>query len=258
VTATKLAPSRSSTVLQNPAGCNGICDYSRLSPNGVNRGTRRLTVSAYLSIRHVKNYEAGLKSQWLDNRLRVNVTGYHMNWNDIQFTTLVPASCSSSAATRQGHDNGGEFDISFRPMSIGPWDSTVPTSMPSDAVVLSGVLRLVHCDLACAVGHAACFRAQGEGLAPGTLRLRVEFERSGTRTAQHVVRGPLMEHDVPRDARSAAELFADEPQAGRGLGHWLPICHRQCLRQACRSVINRSDYDFYQAINMAARRLPDR
>ncbi|HKS55342.1 MAG TPA: TonB-dependent receptor [Steroidobacteraceae bacterium] len=30
----------------------------------------------------LKNYELGLKSEWLDHRLRLNISGYYMEWND--------------------------------------------------------------------------------------------------------------------------------------------------------------------------------
>ena len=36
----------------------------------------------------LKNYEVGLKSQWLDNRLQVNVTAFFMEWDDIQLNAL--------------------------------------------------------------------------------------------------------------------------------------------------------------------------
>lgn len=38
----------------------------------------------------VNNIELGLKSQWLDNRLRVNIAGYHMNYKDKQEELSVP------------------------------------------------------------------------------------------------------------------------------------------------------------------------
>lgn len=35
------------------------------------------------------NYEAGLKSQWLDNRLQLNVSLFHMVWDDIQINADI-------------------------------------------------------------------------------------------------------------------------------------------------------------------------
>ena len=38
----------------------------------------------------LKNYEIGTKTQWLDNRLRLNVTAYHMIWDGIQVQAEDP------------------------------------------------------------------------------------------------------------------------------------------------------------------------
>jgi iron complex outermembrane recepter protein len=35
------------------------------------------------------NYEAGLKSEWLDNRLQLNVSLFHMEWDDIQINSDI-------------------------------------------------------------------------------------------------------------------------------------------------------------------------
>jgi iron complex outermembrane receptor protein len=47
------------------------------------------------------NYELGLKSSWLDNRLRVNVDGYFSKYDDIQLTLLncsgIPSIAAASA-----------------------------------------------------------------------------------------------------------------------------------------------------------------
>jgi hypothetical protein len=39
----------------------------------------------------LKNYEAGLKSRWLDERLQLNVIGYHQVWEDMQLELTDPA-----------------------------------------------------------------------------------------------------------------------------------------------------------------------
>ncbi len=40
----------------------------------------------------LKNYELGLKSQWLDNRLQLNVSLFFMQWDDIHLDDNVPRS----------------------------------------------------------------------------------------------------------------------------------------------------------------------
>jgi len=39
----------------------------------------------------LSNYEMGLKSKWLDNRLSLNVAGYYMKWKDSQAVTIEDA-----------------------------------------------------------------------------------------------------------------------------------------------------------------------
>jgi outer membrane receptor protein involved in Fe transport len=52
------------------------------------------------------NYEVGLKSQWLDNRLQWNVTLYQMDWEDIQRNITDPDDWSAN-----GHVNMGDAEI---------------------------------------------------------------------------------------------------------------------------------------------------
>ena len=40
----------------------------------------------------LKNYELGYKSQWADNRVRVNLTGFYMDWEDFQTEFVDPNS----------------------------------------------------------------------------------------------------------------------------------------------------------------------
>jgi iron complex outermembrane receptor protein len=51
---------------------------------------------------NLTNYEAGIKTSWLNNRLRVNVDGYFSKYNDIQLTLLncsgIPSIAAASAA----------------------------------------------------------------------------------------------------------------------------------------------------------------
>mgnify|MGYP002713135305 CR=1 FL=1 len=53
----------------------------------------------------VWNYELGLKSQWLDNRLRVNAATFFMDFQDLQIGTLIPGQAvivESASAEIQG------------------------------------------------------------------------------------------------------------------------------------------------------------
>ena len=64
------------------------------------------------------NYEIGIKSEWLDNRLQVNATVFYMEWDDIQ---LSLGSDQSGLWWLRGQDNGGggqntgvELDFDWR------------------------------------------------------------------------------------------------------------------------------------------------
>ena len=86
-------------------------------PNGVNRGAAPGIPQYYLSDT-VKNYEVGFKSQWLDNRLRLNLTAYRMKWDRIQLTTLVPGTIFF-VTTNAGKatNDGAELQLQYRPVS---------------------------------------------------------------------------------------------------------------------------------------------
>lgn len=60
------------------------------------------------------NYEIGLKSQWMDNRLRANVTAFYQTYEDFQVNQLVPEAASqlmSNAA--EVTSKGLEFDVTY-------------------------------------------------------------------------------------------------------------------------------------------------
>jgi len=65
----------------------------------------------------VTNYESGFKTDWLDGRIRVNITGFYMRYDDIQITTTDPVTTISrrfNAGT--GSTRGGEFEGTVIPV----------------------------------------------------------------------------------------------------------------------------------------------
>lgn len=79
--------------------------YSKgFRPGGVNRtnGAPPYTPD------FLKNYEIGFKTQWLDNRLRVNGSAYYEQWNDFQFTFKgqfgIPLIANAGNAAVKGAD----------------------------------------------------------------------------------------------------------------------------------------------------------
>lgn len=76
------------------------------------------------------NYEAGVKSTWLDNRLRVNVDGYFSQYRNIQLALLncdflnpppfgpnAGLPCALPFNAGDAHIKGAELETQFRPIS---------------------------------------------------------------------------------------------------------------------------------------------
>jgi iron complex outermembrane receptor protein len=63
----------------------------------------------------LNNYEIGLKSEWLDNRLQVNVTLFYMDWEDIQMTIRDPDKWYLRAQVNGegGRNAGAEIDFKW-------------------------------------------------------------------------------------------------------------------------------------------------
>jgi outer membrane receptor protein involved in Fe transport len=63
----------------------------------------------------LNNYEIGLKSEWLDNRLQFNATLFYMDWDDIQMTIVDPCCWYLRAQVNGegGQNTGGEFDFKW-------------------------------------------------------------------------------------------------------------------------------------------------
>jgi len=67
-------------------------------------------------------YESGVKSEWYDNRLRVNLAAYFSNYKNIQLTNLVPpppgalcAICTVRVNAGRAKIMGGELEIQAAP-----------------------------------------------------------------------------------------------------------------------------------------------
>jgi outer membrane receptor protein involved in Fe transport len=68
---------------------------------------------------YTHNYEAGVKSEWLDRRLQVNVAAYHIDWFDMQYSGDFFNGAFSGVLNCKGkcaHSNGAEFEVTARPM----------------------------------------------------------------------------------------------------------------------------------------------
>ncbi|MFC3077741.1 TonB-dependent receptor [Phenylobacterium terrae] len=70
----------------------------------------------------VVNYEAGVKTDWLDRRLRLNVSIFHMDYSDLQTQQSVPDASQGPGLSRLVTDTGDatirglEADFNFNPV----------------------------------------------------------------------------------------------------------------------------------------------
>lgn len=66
----------------------------------------------------LQNYEVGVKSEWLDGRLRANLTGFHMVWDDYQLGVTDPGPLFATMVINFGNAeiDGAELDMSAVPI----------------------------------------------------------------------------------------------------------------------------------------------
>ncbi len=80
-------------------------------PGGINR---RGTLPPY-GADTVDNYELGVKTDWLNHRLRVNFALYQLNWENIQLSFLGANGLTEIRNAGNARIRGFEFDILARP-----------------------------------------------------------------------------------------------------------------------------------------------
>ena len=62
------------------------------------------------------NYEVGIKSDWHQNRLRVNVAGYRINWTDIQQSVFLDCGFPLELNLGLVQNTGAELEVESRPL----------------------------------------------------------------------------------------------------------------------------------------------
>lgn len=72
---------------------------------------------------HLDNYEVGLKSEWLDKRLKFNIAAFLMKWDDIQVHFTRTTSGNGGAFWIEGNINGGNAEQKGVELS-GEWKAT--------------------------------------------------------------------------------------------------------------------------------------
>ncbi len=71
-------------------------------------------VTATFNPEHIWSYEAGAKTELFDRRLRVNVTAFHYDYNDLQIQSTISAGVVAIANAAQAKVNGFEAEVTAR------------------------------------------------------------------------------------------------------------------------------------------------
>jgi iron complex outermembrane receptor protein len=76
-------------------------------------GTNALTLS--FNPEYIWSYEAGIKSEWLDNRLRLNLTGFYYDYTNLQVQSLIAPGVASIGNAASAHAKGLELETIAKP-----------------------------------------------------------------------------------------------------------------------------------------------
>jgi iron complex outermembrane recepter protein len=71
----------------------------------------------------LSNYELGLKSQWFDNKLQLNISAFLMEWDDIQLRLASTSDSDTGAWWLEGNFNGSKAEQKGVELS-GEWYAT--------------------------------------------------------------------------------------------------------------------------------------
>ncbi len=83
--------------------------------NPINPSTGTLDPSEYKADT-LWNYELGVKTSWLNNRLTINAALYYIDWKDIQITIFRDDGFSYIGNAAKARSKGGELEITARPV----------------------------------------------------------------------------------------------------------------------------------------------
>lgn len=97
-----------------PGGPNNPAPASLCGAEVAGLGLSETQLSKY-GPDYLWNYEAGFKSAWLDRRLQVNGSVYHMAWKDVQQQIVLGCGYNITANFGEATSNGGELEISYLP-----------------------------------------------------------------------------------------------------------------------------------------------
>jgi outer membrane receptor protein involved in Fe transport len=89
---------------------NGCKFYS----NGTPCGTPSIGVPGFVNPDRTTNYEVGLKGQFLDQRLQLDMTVFYIHWVDIQISTISPEGVDYAGNGGTASSQGVEFNANYQ------------------------------------------------------------------------------------------------------------------------------------------------
>ena len=93
------------------------------------------------------NYEIGLKSEWLEGKLRANLALFYIDWNHVQLNVPVPGAPGQFFIDNAGAANskGAELELNYRPVkgldlfaSVGYADARFNSGSMSEGIDVGG------------------------------------------------------------------------------------------------------------------------
>jgi iron complex outermembrane recepter protein len=93
----------------------------------------------------VKSYEGGLKGNWANGRVAINLTGYYINWSNIQTNIFdVNSGTNYTANSGQARSKGLEFELITKPVKSLQIDASFGWS--DSALTKNNLLRAFTLD----------------------------------------------------------------------------------------------------------------
>ena len=99
-----------------------FADFAKgFNAGGFNNRALNLATALPYDPETVKTYEAGIKSDWLDRHLRVNITGFYNDYSNLQTSVSVFSPVSGTYVSTRGnapaaHTAGFELETSAQPI----------------------------------------------------------------------------------------------------------------------------------------------
>ncbi|HEX8256069.1 MAG TPA: TonB-dependent receptor [Allosphingosinicella sp.] len=145
-------------------------------PGGINR---RGTLPPYAAD-FIDNYELGLKTSWLDNRLRFNAAIYQLDWTDIQLSFLGENGLSEVRNAGNARIRGAEVDVFAR---LAPGLTLSAGAAYNDAKITKDFCLVANPQFDCTLDPGD--GRENELLAPAGTRLPVTSKFKGNLLARY-------------------------------------------------------------------------